>query len=97
MIENEALSTGHVRSYFIYSFETNREERARLFDEWLAAHDAEVRAGVFEQWDIDRAGRVVAEEPEWTREERDRRPIGPEERKVTPRVPVKQEGESDGR
>lgn len=41
-----------------------------------------------------RAG-FVAEEPEWRREERYRRPVGAEERKVTPWVPVKQEGDPD--
>ncbi|WP_217181568.1 ParB N-terminal domain-containing protein [Streptomyces sp. AC495_CC817] len=45
---------------------------------------AEVRAG------------VVAEEPEWKREEKYQRGVGPVERKVTSWVPVEQEGEHRG-
>lgn len=47
-------STEQVRSHYVFN-QTNQwdAERGEAFDRWLAAHDAEVQAG------------VVTEEPEW--------------------------------
>ena len=47
-------STEQVRSHYVFN-QTNQwdAERGEAFDRWLAAHDAEVRAG------------VVTAEPEW--------------------------------
>lgn len=48
-------STGEVRRRYAYARSAGNKNQSAVaeFDRWLAAHDAEVRAG------------VVAEEPEW--------------------------------
>lgn len=82
----EAVRATYATDYYMTDVRggVTAEERAAAFDRWLAAHDAEVRAG------------VVAEEPEWeyaydsiADAEAERPSV--RRRKAGPWVPVKQE------